>query len=271
MAAIKISTFNVNSIRARLDNFLKWIETSKPDIVLLQELKCLEENFPFSEIFDAGYNAAVYGQKSYNGVAILSKFKITDITKGLPNFSDPQARYIEAVVNIYDKVLRVSSIYVPNGGGELAENEKLENSEKFSYKINFLEKLKQHLSDLFLYHEDQIFAGDFNVANQYQDVYDAKILTNSVCFHPLEQEKFRSILNLGYIDSFRAKYPNSKEFSWWDYRGGNYQHNLGLRIDYLLSSPKLADKIIDCKIENIGVRNQEKSSDHCPVSLIIDL
>ncbi|MBU6338915.1 MAG: exodeoxyribonuclease III [Rickettsiales bacterium] len=283
MPKIKIASFNVNSIKARLPQLTAWLKTSNPDIVLLQELKCVENDFPFEALFDMGYNAVVSGQKTYNGVAILSKFKIEDVVKKLPNapklgnaqnlFGDEeqQARYIEAVISIAGKAIRVASIYVPNGGGEILPNETLENSEKFLYKMKFFDALKAHFSSLLAYDEIQVFGGDYNVAVEDIDVFDAKSLRNSVCFHDLERQKFRSLLNLGLIDSYRAKNQNSQAFSWWDYRGGAWQHNKGLRIDYLLTSPLASDKIISATIEDKGVRDQEKASDHTPTCVEIDI
>ncbi len=267
---IKIASFNVNSVKARLPRVLEWLKNSNPDIVLLQELKCVEEEFPREAFYDAGYNAVVYGQKTYNGVAILSKYKIEDVVKGLPTFAqDEQSRYIEGVISVAGKAIRVASIYVPNGGGDLLPNETLENSQKFLYKMKFFEALKQHFKNLSEFNEMQIFGGDYNVAVEEIDVFDAKSLRNTVCFHDLERQKFRTILNLGIVDSYRAVNIQHQAFSWWDYRGGAWQHNKGLRIDYLLTSPLAADKIVDATIEDRGVRDQEKASDHCPVCVTI--
>lgn len=273
MTKIKISSFNVNSIKARLPNLLAWLKMSNPDVVCLQELKCLEENFPFEELLDAGYNAVVSGQKSYNGVAILSKFKIEDIVKSLPmhNPQDQQARYIEGVISVENQAIRISSIYVPNGGGELALNEKLTDSTKFQYKMEFFDRLESHFSALLKYDEIQIFGGDYNVASEEIDVYDPKSLKNTVCFHDLEREKFRRLLNLGFFDSYRISNNQTQAYSWWDYRGGSWQHNKGMRIDYLLTSPKATDKIVNSAIEEKDVRNLEKASDHCPVSVEIEI
>lgn len=267
---IKIASFNVNSIKARLPRLLEWLRKSNPDVVLLQELKCIEEEFPFEALFDAGYNAAVYGQKSYNGVAILSKYKIEDVTKGLRP-EDEQARYIEGVISFSNQAIRVASIYVPNGGGDLAPDEKLEDSKKFLYKLDFYDRLNAHLTSLLDYHEIQIFGGDFNVACEEIDIYDPKSFQNQILFHPLERQKLRSLLHLGLIDSFRATNPSAQAFSWWDYRGGGWQHNKGARIDYLLTSPMAADLITLTSIEAEGVRDQEKPSDHCPVCLEMKL
>lgn len=274
MSQIKIASFNVNSIKARLPQFLQWLKNSNPDIVLLQELKCLEENFPFQEILDAGYNSAVCGQKTYNGVAIVSKFPIEDVVKNLPilnDENDPQARYIEAVIPIDNNAIRVASIYVPNGGGNLEQGQSLTNSAKFIYKMNFFDRLKAHFKNLQKFDEIQIFGGDYNVAVEDIDVFDPINLKNTVCFHDLERQKFRSLTNLGLIDSYRAKNCDSQSFSWWDYRGGAWQHNKGLRIDYLLTSPQAGDRIIEATIEDKGVRDQPKASDHCPVCVTLDL
>jgi len=274
MPQIKIASFNVNSVKARLPRLLEWLKNSNPDVVLLQELKCLEKDFPFEALFDAGYNAAVYGQKSYNGVAILSKTKIEDVVKGLPMLSsevDEQARYIEAVIPIHKTAIRVASIYVPNGGGELAINEALENSKKFLYKLNFFERLKAHFAALKEYDEMQVFGGDYNVAAENIDVYDPKSLDGTVCFHPLERQKFRTILNLDLTDSYRAHNQQNQAFSWWDYRGGSWQHNKGMRIDYLLTSSQASDKISSATIEDRGVRDQEKASDHCPICVVLEI
>lgn len=272
MPNIKIASFNVNSINARLPNVLQWLKESNVDIVCLQELKCMEEKFPFEPLLDAGYNAVVNGQKTYNGVAILSKFKIEEVIKDLPNNPDPQARYIEALIPVENEVLRVSSIYLPNGGGPLQDGEKVEDSEKFKYKMDFFDRLNAHFKELLTYDEIQIFGGDYNVGAEEIDVYDPKSLKNTVCFHDLERQKFRQLLHLGLDDSYR-KYVGDdiQNFSWWDYRGGSWQHNKGMRIDYLLTSPRASDKIVNASIEDKGVRDQEKASDHCPVIVELEI
>ncbi len=269
---VKIASFNVNSIKARLPRLLEWLKQSNPDIVLLQEIKCVENEFPFEVLLDAGYNAVAYGQKSYNGVAILSKYKIEDVVKGLPaNQNDEQARYIEAVISINKNAIRVASIYVPNGGGEIAEGENLESSAKFLYKLDFFDRLNSHVTKLLRYNEMQVFGGDFNVACEEIDVYDPQSFEGNILFHPLERKKLRSFMNLGLIDSYRAQNPATQHFSWWDYRGGAWQHNKGARIDYLFLSPQAADVLHEASIEDKGVRNLEKASDHCPVCVSLDV
>jgi exodeoxyribonuclease-3 len=266
---IKISSFNVNSIRARLPAFHTWIKNSNPDIILLQEIKSLEETFPFDEF--PSYNIATLGQKTYNGVAILSKFRIEDVQKNLPNFDDDEARYIEAVVSVNSNPIKVASVYVPNGSSNLQFNEELEGSKRFQYKIDFLQKLKSHFQNIASSGEMAVFGGDFNVATDEIDVHNPKKLSGSVCFHPLERRAFQEILNLGIVDIYRKVNPQKQEFSWFDYRGGSYQKNNGLRIDYVLSVNISDDKITSAMIENDGVRNGEKPSDHCPVSIILEL
>lgn len=275
---LKIASFNVNSIKARLPRLLAWLAISKPDIVCLQELKCLEAEFPFEILADAGYNAAVCGQKTYNGVAILSKFKIEDVIKTLPNLASSleneelvsQARYIEAVISLKNSALRVASIYVPNGGSELAQGQTLEQTVKFCYKLQFFDALRNHISSLLPLDETQVFGGDFNVACDELDIYDPKGFDGQLLFHSQERQKMRQILNLGVIDSYRMVHRNSQAFSWWDYRGNSWNLNKGARIDYLLTSPKAADLISNAEIEDKGVRDQEKASDHCPVVLELD-
>ena len=271
---VKIASWNVNSIRARLENVTGWLKNYNPDIVALQEIKCQESEFPFEAISDLGYNLAIKGQKTYNGVAILSKFRIEDVVKDLPDSSGAnceQARYIEALIPVAGQAIRFSSIYVPNGGGEILKDQAITDTEKFKYKLNFLENFRDHAKKLLKHNEMTVFAGDFNVGVEDDDVYDPKSLENTVCFHAEERKRMRQLLNLGLIDSYRAQNPGTKSFSWWDYRGSGWQHDKGLRIDYLLCSPLIADKIISAEILSKGIRDQEKASDHCPVIIEVEI
>ncbi|MES2677486.1 MAG: exodeoxyribonuclease III [Pseudomonadota bacterium] len=270
MTQIKIASWNVNSINARLENLLFWLCETKPDVVLLQEIKCEENNFPLQPITDLGYNVAVFGQKSYNGVAILSKFPLQDIVKNLDP-DDPQSRYIEAVINVENQAIRVASIYVPNGGAELLVNQKVNESDKFLYKMKFFDRLKNHLHSLLKHNEIAVFGGDYNVAANDVDVYDPKSLKDTVCFHSDEQKKFRQILNLGYLDSFRIIHPTTQNFSWWDYRGNCWGYNKGMRIDYLLTSPKAADLLTSAFMDDKMMMEKTKPSDHCPVIITLEL
>lgn len=255
---IKIANWNINSVRIRLPILLSFLEQESPDIVCLQETKCINEQFPRLEIESLGYNFALHGQKSYNGVAILSKFPLEDVAiKMYDGTDDIQARYIEAVITISaERVLRVISVYVPNGAP-------LE-SEKFTYKLNFFDQLYERIQQLLKFQEILVIAGDFNVAPENLDVYDKDALYNKVCFHIEERVRFRKILYTGISDAFRMLYPEKQEFTWWDYRAGSWQHNSGMRIDHILLSPKAADLLKSVNIKK-EVRALDKSSDHAPI------
>lgn len=253
---LSIVSWNVNSVNARIESFTKFLKEYKPDVVLLQELKCLEEKFPFMEIEDLGYNIEAFGQKTYNGVAILSKHPIDDVIKGIPNFKDENSRYIEGVICLENSAIRVASVYVPNG--------QQVGSEKFQYKMDFFDALRSHMENIKDYDEKIVVGGDFNVAPEDIDVYDPKSLRDTVCFHPDEQAKYRSIVNTGYFDLFRSHHPDKQEFSWWDYRGGAWGYNKGMRIDFLFANALAADCSEDCKTIS-EPRGDTKASDHAPV------
>jgi exodeoxyribonuclease-3 len=249
---MKIATWNVNSIRARLEQVVSWCEKTPIDVLLLQEIKCIEEQFP-KEIFeDLGYNIAVLGQKTYNGVAILSKYPIEDVQQNISNFEDTQMRYLEAVVN----KKRVVSLYVPNGF-EVG-------SDKYFYKLKFLDALYDHLKVLHAYREEVIIGGDFNIAPADIDTYDPKLWKDSILCSESERKHFQRLLNLGYSDAFRAFYPDKQQFTWWDYRKNSYENNLGLRIDHFLVSPEAAHAAKDIYVDE-NVRQLPKASDHIPV------
>lgn len=250
---MKIVTWNVNSVRVRLPALVSWLISHKPDVVLLQELKCVNEAFPLQEIEDLGYNVAVFGQKTFNGVAILSKSPIDDITLGLPSFShDDQARYIEAIIGS----VRVASVYVPNGQ-EVG-------SEKYIYKIDFLNHLRNHLEKLLSYQEICVIGGDFNIAPTDLDVYDPKEWEEKILCSSEERNAFRSLLNLGYRDALRLYHQGLGPFTWWDYRAQAFKNNQGLRIDHFLLSPEASDTIENCQVDT-GPRGVDKASDHAPV------
>ncbi|AIL64718.1 Exodeoxyribonuclease III [Rickettsiales bacterium Ac37b] len=255
---IKIANWNINSVRTRLPLLLSFLEQESPDIVCLQETKCINEQFPTLEIESLGYNFALHGQKSYNGVAILSKFPLEDISiKMHDGTDDVQARYIEVIVNVSsDRVLRVISCYVPNGAP-------LE-SEKFIYKLNFLDQLYERVQQLLKFEEILVVMGDFNVAPEDIDVYDREVLNNTVCFHIEEKVRFRKIIYAGMNDAFRMLYPDRQEFTWWDYRAGSWQHNSGMRIDHILLSPQAADLLKAIYIRK-DMRAVDKASDHVPI------
>ena len=245
-----IATWNVNSIRARVEHITKWVKDSAPDIILLQEIKC--EEFPQIEALES-YNIEYIGQKSYNGVAILSKFPIEDIICGLPNFEDNQARYIEVFTNNS----RVASVYVPNGS-EVG-------SDKYEYKLEFMKKLKSHMDNLANLSEPVVIGGDFNVATAKMDVYHGKLDDNKILCSKYERHHFNNLLHTGFYDITRSLHPNNDcLFSWWDYRAGSWDQNKGWRIDYLMANPKAMDNIIDSNIDT-KPRGWQKPSDHTPV------
>jgi exodeoxyribonuclease-3 len=263
MQPITIATFNVNSVKARLQNLLAWLDASRTDIVLLQELKCVDEAFPAMEIEERGYNIALHGQKTYNGVAILSKFPLDDVTRGLAcDVPDEQARYIEAVASIPGGAIRVASAYVPNGQAV--------DSDKFPYKLKFLERLRAHWAERLTYNEIAVLGGDFNVAPTPLDVYDPAALDGTVCYHPAERERLNALMHLGFTDAFRTINPTKQQFSWWDYRMNGYERGHGMRIDHLLLSPIAADTLTHCIIDE-DPRTKDKPSDHAPVICTLTL
>ncbi len=250
---MKIATWNVNSVNARLPRVLDWLGEAKPDVVLLQETKTLDEKFPALEIGDLGYNLALSGQKTYNGVAILSKQPIEDVVTVLPGEdADDQARYVEAVTG----AVRVVSVYVPNGG-EIG-------SDKWDYKLRWLERLREHARELLALEEAFVIGGDYNVAPAPEDVHDPERLDGTTCYHPEERRRYRTLLNLGLTDAFRALNSEPGSYTWWDYRGGGWQKDQGMRIDHLLLSPQAADRLESCAIDR-AVRGGEKASDHVPL------
>lgn len=247
----------MNSVRPRLGQLLSWLRERGPDIVLLQETKCIDDAFPALEIESLGYNIALHGQKTYNGVAILSKFPLEDITRGLPgDDTDVAARYIEAVASLPGKAMRVASVYVPNGQSA--------DSEKFPYKLGFLDRLYAHAQQLLSYDEMLVIGGDYNIAPEDMDVHNAAAWQGSVLTHFEVRKRLRRILNLGLKDAFRLHAPGAVAYSWWDYRANSFARDDGLRIDHLLVSAQAADCLQDCFIDK-QVRGEEKASDHVPV------
>lgn len=249
---MRIAAWNVNSVKARLPHLLQFLKEDAPDVVLLQELKCVDDAFPRLEVEDAGYNIATHGEKTYNGVAILSKFPIDDVLRGLPGEeSDTQARYIEALTGGF----RVASVYVPNG--------QTVDSDKYAYKLRFLARLRAHLQTLLGYEERVVVGGDYNIAPYDVDVHNPAEWANTVLCHPLVRQHFRSMLNDGWVDAHRTL-ATSPGFTWWDYRAGAYAQDNGLRIDHLLLSPLAAEALKTCRVAR-NLRELERASDHAPV------
>lgn len=254
---VKIASWNVNSIKARLPNALEWLKEFAPDIVLLQEIKGVEENFPGLEIGDLGYNCAVSGQKSYNGVAILSKTPLEVTETALPGDpADEQARYVEAVTTTDAGTIRVASIYLPNGNPV--------DTEKFPYKLNWMARLRDHARRLLSYEEPLVLGGDYNVISMDEDCYDPKAWAGDALFRPESRAALRRLFHLGLTDAFRALHPEHGAYTFWDYQGGAWQKDHGIRIDHLLLSPQAADLLAESGIDR-KPRGQPKASDHTPV------
>lgn len=249
---MKLATWNVNSLKVRLPQLLDWLAARQPDVVCLQETKVQDENFPKAEIAAAGYQALFAGQKTYNGVAILSKTAAEQAGSGIPGFADEQKRVLAATIG----GVRVICIYVPNG-----ENV---DSAKFQYKLAWLDALSRWLKDELARHPQLALLGDYNIAPEERDVHDPKLWEGQVLFSPPERQAFRELLGLGLTDSFRLFEQPEKSFTWWDYRMNAFRRNLGLRIDHVLLSPALARTCKSCVIDR-DIRKQERPSDHAPV------
>lgn len=252
-SSIKIATWNVNSIKARLPNVVRWLRDAAPDVVLLQETKTTDDAFPGLEIGDLGYNCALAGQKTYNGVAVLSKRPIEVLETVLPgDATDTQARYIEA----FTGDVRVASIYLPNGNPV--------DSDKFAYKLAWMERLYGHVKSLLASEEPFVLGGDYNVAPGDGDVYDPEGWRDDALCRPESRAALRKTVYLGLTDAIGATSSEESLYTWWDYRGGAWDADHGLRIDHLLLSPQAADRLEHSGIDRTP-RGWEKASDHTPV------
>ncbi len=255
---MKLAAFNVNSILARLPRILAWLDAAKPDAVVLQEIKCANDRFPALEFEERGYNLVIHGQKTYNGVALLSKHPIDDVRKGIPgDDSDDQARYVEALICPSGaKPVRLCGLYAPNGNPAPGP--------KYDYKLAWLKRLKAHAESLLALEEAFILAGDFNVIPQAEDVYNPKAWETDALFLPQARAAFREIVNLGLTDAIRQIHPDETLYTFWDYQAGAWERNNGLRIDHLLLSPQVADRLKDAGVDR-DERGRDKPSDHAPV------
>lgn len=250
---MKIATFNINGIKARLPRLLEWLGEAAPDVACLQEIKSVDEGFPRLELEDAGWRVETHGQKGFNGVAILARTEISDILRGLPGDpEDAQARYVEATV----AGVRIASIYLPNGNPAPGA--------KFDYKLAWMDRLIAHARGLLDSEAPVVLAGDFNVIPRPEDCHDPDAWREDALFRPESRARFRELVFQGWTDALRQMHPRGDGFTFWDYQGGAWQKDHGIRIDHLLLSPAAADRLEAAEVDR-ATRGKEKASDHAPV------
>jgi len=260
---MRIATWNVNSIRQRLDHLLAWLGETSPDIVCLQEIKCVDEAFPREPIEALGYNVVTHGQKTFNGVALLSKLPFDETKSGLAgDDEDAHARFLEGVVSLKHGVLRIACLYLPNGNPP--------NTDKYPYKLKWMSRLFEYSQERLKTEEPLVLAGDFNVIPAAADVHNPAAWIDDALFRPTTRESFQSLLGLGLTDALRATTDAAGQYTFWDYQAGARQKNYGIRIDHLLLSPQATDRLTGTGIDS-HVRDWEKPSDHVPIWIDLDL
>lgn len=258
---MKIASFNINGVKARLHALTAWLEEAAPDVVVLQEIKSQDETFPREPIEDLGYNVETHGQKSFNGVAILSRLPLEDVSRGLPgDDEDEQARWIEAVV-VGDVPVRVCGLYLPNGNPAPGP--------KYDYKLAWMERLKARAQTLLDGEEIALMAGDYNVIPQTEDAARPEAWTEDALFLPETRAAFRRIVNLGFTDALRTTTRQPGIYTFWDYQAGAWRRDDGIRIDHVLLTPQAADRLVTCQIDK-EIRGREKPSDHVPIWVELD-
>jgi len=255
---MRIATWNINGVKARIDNLLHWLREASPDVVCLQEIKSVDEAFPADVLSDAGYNVAVHGQKGFNGVALLSKHPIEDVSRGLPDGDgDEQARFIIGLVAPKDgAAVRIASAYMPNGNPI--------GTEKFTYKLAWMKRLEAWTRATLAEEESLVLAGDYNIIPDPLDAKNPEVWTGDALFQPETRGAYRRLMALGLTDAVRAVDDNAGIYTFWDYQAGAWQKNNGIRIDHILLSPEAADRLVEAGIDRY-VRAWEKPSDHVPV------
>jgi exodeoxyribonuclease-3 len=254
---MRIATWNVNSMKQRIDNTLAWLAERRPDIVCLQETKCLDDAFPREPFEALGYNIAIHGQKAFNGVAIFSKLPFDEVSPRLPGDDlDTQARFLEVVVSAKSRAVRIASLYLPNGNPP--------NTDKYAYKLRWMDRVIDYARDRLAFEEPLILAGDYNVIPSEADVHDPALWLGDALFLPATRAKFRTLLDLGLTDAVRATTDDPGIYSFWDYQAGAWQKNNGIRIDHMLLSPQAADRLVAVGADQ-PVRAWERPSDHVPV------
>ena len=260
---MRIASFNINGVKARLPALLQWLEEASPDVALLQEIKSVDEGFPREPIEDLGYNIETHGQKGFNGVAILSKRPIEDVSRGLPGDpEDEQARWIEATISGETRAVRVCGLYLPNGNPTPGP--------KYDYKLAWMERLQARAEELIASEEIALMAGDYNVIPQAEDVHNPDQWTSDALYLPQTRAAWRRLLALGYTEAFRALNTAPLNYTFWDYQAGAWNKNNGIRIDHFLLTPQAADLLLDCQIDK-KPRAGEKPSDHTPIWVNLDL
>src|SRR4051794_32955204 len=258
-----IATWNVNSVRQRMDSLLAWLGERQPDVVCLKEIKCESHVFPREPFERLGYNVAVHGQKTFHGVALLSKHKFDEMTPGLVGDPDDvQARFLEAVISTKNGAMRVISLYLPNGNPPLTE--------KYAYKLKWMDRLIAFSLDRLKLEEPLLLCGDFNVIPAAADARRPAAWVNDALFLPTTRDKFRALTDLGLTDAIRAVSDDAGLYTFWDYTAGSWQKNDGIRIDHILLSPQAADRLAMAGIDK-HVRGWEKPSDHVPVFVDLDI
>jgi exodeoxyribonuclease-3 len=248
---LKLATWNVNSIKIRLDHLLEWMDSTQVDVIALQETKIVDELFPREAFLEKGWHVTFTGQKSYNGVALVSRFPLSDIHSQIVGYDDPQKRILAATI----EGIRVINLYVPNGSAV--------GSEKYEYKLQWLDNTIKYIENEMRRNDKVAVMGDFNIAPEDIDVHDPEVWDGGVMVSPLEREAFQRLLGLGLKDSFRT-FTQESVFSWWDYRAGCFHRNMGLRIDHILLSEALHASCVGCEIDK-APRRLKRPSDHAPV------
>ncbi len=258
---MKIATYNINGIKARLPALTAWLDQATPNVVLLQEIKSIDANFPREPFEERGYNVATHGQKSFNGVAILSKYPLEDVVRGLPgDDTDEQARWIEATV-VGRVAVRVCGLYLPNGNPVPGP--------KYDYKLGWMDRLRRRAQALLLAEEPALMAGDYNIIPQDIDAAHPEAWRDDALARPESRAAYRRIENLGFTEALRARTQAGDHYSFWDFQRGAWQRNDGIRIDHFLLTPQCADLLTDCRIDS-HIRGHEKPSDHVPVWIELD-
>lgn len=259
---MKITTWNINGVKARIESAVAYLKEASPDVICFQEIKSVDEAFPKGPFEDIGYNVATHGQKGFNGVAILSKTALEDVSRGLPgDTADAQARWIEATIMGEKGAVRVASIYLPNGNPI--------GTEKFAYKLAWIRRLESHICNLLKDEAALVLAGDYNVIPEPQDAMRPDAWTSDALFQPESRAAFQSLLNLGVTDAVRACHPEPGVYTFWDYQAGAFNKNDGIRIDHLLLSPQAADRLVSAGIDKF-TRGWERPSDHAPAWITLD-